>query len=328
MTISIIIPVYNVEAYITECLESVVQQTYQGEMECLIVDDCGTDNSISVAEQFIQIYQGDIRFRILHHKHNRGLSAARNTGVEAATGDYVYFLDSDDAIVPETIELMVNVVCKHPKVEMVQGGIMSMKGEPTDDFTKRQLPEYTDDVDWIMDKILFHLPVCSWNRLLKREFLIREGISFHEGIIHEDVPYNFILALKCRYIGFVKQNTYLFRPQRIGSITTTRQEERALESRIIIMKECIEAYHTHNYDSKKQLRVVNMALWRKWLTYMVIHNHTTLSKYREEIECISNQMASLTPCPWNLLAFSFKIIPQKAMQNKYLLKAYQILLSK
>lgn len=121
MRVSVIIPVYNVEPYIAACIQTVMRQTYQGELECILVDDCGTDNSMEIAEKLISDYQGPIEFRILHHEHNRGLSAARNTGTAASKGDYIYFLDSDDEISPNCIELMANVVLKHPQVEVVQG---------------------------------------------------------------------------------------------------------------------------------------------------------------------------------------------------------------
>ena len=104
--ISIIIPVYNVEPYISECLQSVMRQTYQGSMESLVVDDCSTDKSIEIAEKLIAEYDGPIEFRMLHHKHNRGLSAARNTGVENANGDYVLFLDSDDHITDDCLDVL------------------------------------------------------------------------------------------------------------------------------------------------------------------------------------------------------------------------------
>ena len=315
MKVSIIIPVYNVEPYITGCLESVARQTYQGDMECLIVDDCGTDRSIPMAQEFIRNYQGNIDFKILHHNHNRGLSAARNTGMEAATGDYVYFLDSDDAIIPETIELMTDVVARHPQVEMVQGGIASMKGKSTDDFTKRQLPEYSDDIDWMMENMLFHLPVSSWNRLLKRDFLIKEGVTFHEGIIHEDVPYCYLLALKCCNIGFVNQNTYLFRPQREGSITSTPQAENALRSRIVIMHDCIEAYSANLFSNKKQQHTALKALWRKWATYMVIHDVKVLSALSSELSRIQTQLTRITPWPHKMMAFFYGLLPIK-LQHK------------
>ena len=102
--ITIVIPVYNVESYISDCLQSVMRQTYKGPLECILVDDCGTDKSIEIAQNMIAEYNGPIEFKVLHHEHNRGVSAARNTGIDAAKGDYVCFLDSDDWISDDCIE--------------------------------------------------------------------------------------------------------------------------------------------------------------------------------------------------------------------------------
>ena len=73
MTVSIIIPIYNVALYIEDCLKSVMRQTYQGEMECLLVDDCGTDDSMAIAERMVGEYEGPIRFKVIRHERNRGL---------------------------------------------------------------------------------------------------------------------------------------------------------------------------------------------------------------------------------------------------------------
>ena len=107
MKITIVIPVYNVAPYIKDCLASVMKQTYKGEIECLLIDDCGTDNSMGVVSQVLKDYSGKIDFRIYRHKYNRGLSAARNTGIEHATGEYIYFLDSDDEITSDCMEKLV-----------------------------------------------------------------------------------------------------------------------------------------------------------------------------------------------------------------------------
>ena len=120
MKISIIVPVYNVEPYIEDCLKSVAAQTYNGEIECIIVNDCTPDDSCAVIERFINGYDGAIDFKLLHHTVNRGLSAARNTGIDAATGDYIYFLDSDDEIMPECIEVLAEPL-KNKKYDFVIG---------------------------------------------------------------------------------------------------------------------------------------------------------------------------------------------------------------
>ena len=121
MKVSIIIPVYNVAPYIKDCLMSVMRQTYAGLVECIVVDDCGTDESIAVAERLIAEYKGPIRFEILHHDHRRGLSAARNTGMHKATGEYIFFIDSDDEITEDCLEKMMAVVEADPKAEVVIG---------------------------------------------------------------------------------------------------------------------------------------------------------------------------------------------------------------
>lgn len=96
MDISVIIPVYKVEKYVRYCIESVINQTYKGEVECIIVDDCTPDRSMEVIEDVISTYQGNIQFKILHHVKNEGIAAVRNTGLKAAMGKYVIQVDSDD----------------------------------------------------------------------------------------------------------------------------------------------------------------------------------------------------------------------------------------
>ena len=97
-SVSVIVPVYNVEPYVAACVRSVMRQTYEGKIECIFVDDCGTDKSIDVVEKLIAEYSGPIAFKIIHATHNQGPSVARNIGMDAATCEYLYFLDGDDEI--------------------------------------------------------------------------------------------------------------------------------------------------------------------------------------------------------------------------------------
>ena len=92
MTISVIIPIYNVSAYVERCIRAVMMQTYT-DFECILVDDASQDDSLAKCEKLIAAYEGPIRFSILWHQQNRGLSAARNTGTDAATGDYIIYID-------------------------------------------------------------------------------------------------------------------------------------------------------------------------------------------------------------------------------------------
>ena len=121
MNVSIIVPFYNVSPYIGACLKSVMRQTYTGSVECLIVDDGSTDDGMAIVERMVRAYDGPIQFKILRHEHNRGMSAARNTATMQATGEYLYYIDSDDEISENCIERLMQKAIEDPAIEMVQG---------------------------------------------------------------------------------------------------------------------------------------------------------------------------------------------------------------
>lgn len=241
MDVSIIIPTYNVASYIIECLESVASQTYRGSLECIVVDDCGTDDSIALADNFIQHYSGKIDFRILHRQKNGGLSAARNTGLNEAKGEFVYFLDSDDYITPDCIESLVEVAKHFPKVEIVQGGIVNTKGTIIYDSTRFKTPQLLEDRKDIYSKLVFgELPVSSWNKLIRRDFLKENSIDFYEGVIHEDVDFLYKLAAHVTSFALCPVISYCYRVQREGSILSTTNDDRSTQSRILVYNACLD----------------------------------------------------------------------------------------
>ena len=125
--ISIIVPVYNVQEYVIECLESIAAQTYTTGVESILVDDCGTDNSMKAVHDFLDEYQGEIDIRIARHEHNRGLSAARNTGIMNAKGKYLLFVDSDDTISANCLEYFMQVARCYPDAQMIAAGAKTSK---------------------------------------------------------------------------------------------------------------------------------------------------------------------------------------------------------
>ena len=103
MTISIIVPIYNVEKYIGRCLDSIFVQEYNGvDIECILVNDCTPDNSMDIVAKKLEFYHGKIIFKIKNLDKNGGLCMARNAGVEIAKGEYVLFVDSDDRLLPDS----------------------------------------------------------------------------------------------------------------------------------------------------------------------------------------------------------------------------------
>ena len=210
MKVSIIIPVYNVAPYIIRCLDSVAAQTYTGEMECLLVDDCGTDDSINIAKQWIESYKGSIRFTIFYHLTNQGQSVARNTGIEVASGDYIYFLDSDDAITPDCIEILTDLAIKYPDADFVLGNTMKVGKELMSHHFRTDVPVYVIKRSQIDYTLLSATIDTAWNRLIKKSFIIRHRLLFPIGIVHEDVYWLFFLAKHTQKVAFTNEGTYYY----------------------------------------------------------------------------------------------------------------------
>ena len=230
--VSIIIPVYNVVDYIERCWKSVNAQTYS-DIELIFVDDCGTDESISKLETLIS--EGS-RFpvQIIKHKKNRGLSAARNTGIEASSGDYVYFLDSDDDLVPSCMEELVaplgdydydfiigdyNLIGDggYSPLTLPEGGIIG---------NEKIIKAYAEGKWYVM----------AWNKLLNRSFLIENGLLFKEGIIHEDVLWNFKLACIAESMYVVPKSLYNYYVRK-ASIMTSMSIEKDLSVYLDVLDE-------------------------------------------------------------------------------------------
>lgn len=209
MKISIVIPVYNVEPYIMRCLESVTHQTYT-DIECVLVDDCGSDKSMEIASRFIGTYCGPVEFVITRHEKNKGLSAARNTGLNVSRGDYVFFLDSDDAITPECIELMVSLANRFPTADFIQGNTVQEKHCVPNYSFAHKVPVFVGDKLYLSQVIFTIANISSWNRLIKRTFLINNSILFQEGIVHEDNCWAYFLSKYAEAAAFTNKGTYLY----------------------------------------------------------------------------------------------------------------------
>lgn len=223
--VSVIIPVYQVSAYIERCLKSVMNQSYSN-MECIIVNDATQDDSIIKCERLIYDYAGPMTFRIIHHERNMGLSAARNTGTKAATGDYIYYLDSDDDITPDCIEKLVNAAQEYPDAEMVVGNYQKVNesginGNDILFIIDEKVPSVIKSNETILayyyERII---PVYAWNKLIKRSFLEKNNLAFKEGISFEDQLWMFYVVKYLSEVSIVKDIIYHYYIRK-NSITTT-----------------------------------------------------------------------------------------------------------
>lgn len=217
--ISIIIPIYNVSQYITKCLDSIYRQTYKN-IELILVDDCGSDDSMTIVHDYLASHVS-IDAHIISHQKNRGLSAARNSGMEKASGEYVYFLDSDDYITPDCIEVLIKPL-HNKKYDVVVGDYQYSNGEKSDlklqnvELSCQQiLVSYANGLWYVM----------AWNKLCRKDFLLDNNLTFEEGYLHEDVIWSFKLACKAQSMYVINKVTYNYLV-RSSSIMTSMSIEK------------------------------------------------------------------------------------------------------
>lgn len=230
--ISVIIPVYNVEPYLKECLESVLNQSYRN-LEIICVDDCGTDYSMQIAEEYAK---KDERIKIIHHETNKGLAISRNTGINNATGEYIFFLDSDDYILPEALEKMYecsidtksDIIISQVEafVDKQFGNSTNLVNEFNKYFNGYKPDQYQITLENYIDTEI-KLPSVAWGKLYKREFLLKNHLKFIEkNVMHEDEGF-WLKTCSCfPAIAIIKEKGIMYRV-RSNSIMASKKRNKS-----------------------------------------------------------------------------------------------------
>ena len=308
--ISIIIPVYNVEQYIVECLDSITNQTYQKNVECILVDDCSTDNSREVINEYISKYDGLIKFKVIYFKENQRQGIARNVGVNSADGNYVLFVDSDDILCKNCLEEMMNMLNQYPDTDYVIAGMADFQGVPY--FYPNSYPSYSQNKRWLIYRSLFpesEIPPGPVNKLIKKELITNNNIVFPERIIYEDVQFSFLLGIYANSVSFCKKVTYLYRTNREGSTITTisKNEDYGYWSRLTLLNNIINRLSNEHYNI--QLR----ALFCRYVLYFRITPFNILKKYRKEQYNIRKKFLLNSITHFNIPVFIFSCVPINIM---------------
>ena len=214
--ISIIVPVYNVESYLKECLESIRQQTFT-DIEVILVNDGSTDSSKEICERFCQ---ADSRFRLINQE-NKGQSAARNRGVKESVGQFIMFVDSDDIINKDVLEVLLPYMKKD--VDIVECGMTRNKEEFFLNKTSTIIFE-GDAKEAILNCISFDaVKFCAFTKLYRREIV--EKIPFLEGYIYEDVFTGINYLKHIRKLVVIDYIGYYYRVRSNSTMTKTFHEK-------------------------------------------------------------------------------------------------------
>ena len=244
--VSVIVPVYNVLPYLREALDSVINQTYKN-LEILVVDDGSTDGSGEVCDEYLS----DPRVIVIHQE-NKGLSGARNTGLDRMTGEYVAFLDSDDAFMPEMIEKMLDAIMRND----TDASICGYDACYTNKSIYLSYFRRTRDIHFCEEKVLSYKEVLNllivdkicwavWNKVFKR--YIWNNIRFPEGDNFEDMRIMCQIIEQCRQITIVPDVRVFYR-KRAGSITNLQTEKS--------MRDYMLAVHTIEDFIQKHISIV------------------------------------------------------------------------
>ncbi len=216
--ISVIVPVYNVENYLKDCIESVINQTYKN-IEIILVDDGSTDNSGRICDEYAK---NDKRINVIHKK-NGGLSSARNTGLDVASGDYIMFLDSDDLFLPSSCELMLKEI-EDKIADYVIGNYQNCTEEgelwdfPVFDINKYK--EFKLDIkDYKNSFFIMNSSAC--NKIFRTSFLKKLNMRFVEGVPAEDAIFTTHCFIKSKNVYYIPDVMYLYRQRNVASSIST-----------------------------------------------------------------------------------------------------------
>jgi len=266
--ISVVIPIYNVEMYLSECLNSVLDQTLR-DIEIICVNDASTDKSIEILKGHAN---RDSRIIIINHKQNYGLAVTRNTAIKVAKGEYIFFLDSDDLLFKTSSLSQMYNIAKQDNADEVIGGTLRWDEETGDrdyGYHKNYIQKSLNGIRFETALFLIH-NVIACNKLLKTSFLKQHALEFNpESRKFEDCSFSWKIHLLAKSISVYSSTTYIHRlrdstePQSL--MTQTKRDSlyymiAARDIMAFLEKNCNFDSIRHVIDEKLVLRFIRDAL--------------------------------------------------------------------
>lgn len=226
--ISVIVPIYNVEPYIDECMRSLVTQTLH-DMEIICVDDCGTDKSMDIVRKYADT---DNRIKIIKNKQNSGIATTRNVGLDNSDAEYIMFCDPDDWFDVDMCKKMYDTITRD-KTDIVMCGAnifyeSDVSHKKSDNGYLRVKHSGVFDVTEYMT---YTTPGVLWNKIFKRSIISDYGIRFPDGLKYEDVCFFNMYMLWAKKMSFITDKLYNYR-RRAGSIMNQTFQQKSINHAI------------------------------------------------------------------------------------------------
>lgn len=219
--VSIIVPIYNVDQYIEKCIGSIMQQTYQN-LEIILVDDGSPDDSGKIADEYAL---RDSRIKVIHKK-NAGVSAARNTGIDAATGDYICFSDGDDYVMPNYVEHLLKL-CVDNDAEVAY--TIDMFTTFHKEQVSNQFSLVISSEDATENILCYKVPIGVYSKMFKRSFINEHKLRFLEDVyIGEGFNFNTACFQRAKKVVLSSERIYFYRRDNEASAMTSFKEAKCL----------------------------------------------------------------------------------------------------
>lgn len=250
--LSLIIPVYKTEMYLSECLNSILKQDIR-DVEIIVVDDGSPDECPKICDR----YAAEYSFIQVIHKENGGLSSARNNGLLAAKGKYVWFIDSDDYLLPSALKNVKSAMTGFENIEVFSSGLMKYY-EDTQAFKPEKVSYgslYDKRGEYLWKKCPFG---ASQRFICKREFLIDNNLFFLSGLLHEDGEWGFRMLYLAGSIKILDEPVYVYRIRTSGSIMSSISVKSAYDL-VEGHKSLISFMNTHVL--KEDRKKYRMSIW-------------------------------------------------------------------
>lgn len=248
MKISFIIPIYKVEKYLSNCISSLVAQSYK-ESEIILVDDGSPDSCPSICDDWAK---KDSRIKVIH-KENQGLGMARNTGLKNATGDYVVFVDSDDFWKGcDSLQKIVEVLTKDTEIDLLFFNVFYYDNTTGKEIKWKPYPAINGGKSHgceAFKKLVQSgvVPMSAWSKVVKRDILIQNNILFPSKIYGEDIPWFITLMGSVGTVTFLNEYIYAYRQNVTTSITKSNQPKHVRDMKYIIEHE-VEKVGSEDYN--------------------------------------------------------------------------------
>ena len=266
--VTISIPIFKCEKFIIRCLESVKNQTYKN-LEIVLVNDCTPDNSMLLVKNFMDA-NPYLTIKIIEHQENSGLSVVRNNGIKASTGKYLFFLDSDDEITTDCIELLVKKAEKtDTQIIIAQNRWINTFDNTTKDFGFPTITEkkyYNNNLEIFSVYSKGGFPSSSWNKLFKRDFIVDNQIYFVPGLFAQDELWFFHLLLKTDTLAIIDDITYLYYLH--GESVIFNRKKKNFENYLTILEYLTKSYKEEKNSELKTLIKNKIILFKEMVLVM------------------------------------------------------------